>query len=107
MPAEDVDSIVAGMDRETLEKLAARQLNGMDKPLLDIITYIGETRLKTQTASYENQLYEELIQVGIKRYDRKKAEMQRYGIWKNRYEQVFQKAQRKGEVDINLFFGLD
>jgi hypothetical protein len=92
-----ISKIVEGLDIGEVRELATRQLGLLENKLLGKIDLILD--LKRASERYPG------ISISMDGYNSVKAEMQRYGLWEERYDEVLQKAKKTGKVDVGFFYG--
>ena len=94
-----VDEIVGRLELAEVRKLAAQKLRGLVNVLQDNISGIAKIRRRVDPNP------ESVMGIAISNYESTREQMQRYGLWEDRYEQVFLKAKETGEFDVHLFYG--
>lgn len=98
----EIETIVSQLESKELKKLASRGAMFLEENLLGIISNIWEIKMGDKPDKYG------MVPRLIHLYEARKAEMQGYkGIWKDRYEQVFLKVKDGGDLDVNLFYGIE
>jgi hypothetical protein len=96
---DKVDEIVEKLELAEVRKLAAQKLRGLVNVLQDDISGVAQIKRRVDTNP------EAVMGIAISNYERTRETMQRYGLWEDRYEQVFLKAKETGEFDVHLFYG--
>ena len=98
MVSDGIDKIVEKLSSDEVKKLAVKQIRSLRGFLELDIQNIKHIRNNSGTDT------EKVMEIAIASYEDTKAEMQKYGVWKEQYTKVYLQAKNRGEFNAELFF---
>jgi hypothetical protein len=95
------DKIVEKLELPEVKKLAAQNLRNLVNLLEEEISRAAKIRRTLDPDDDPEQFMGSVMES----YNETKSEMQKYGLWNDRYEEVFLKAKETGHFDAKHFYG--